>query len=165
MITPDYARTFARYNRWMNERLLDACEALSDAARKEDRGAPFRSVHGTVNHLLLTDLLWLGRFRGEPFTVQSLGQELYADWGELREARRRTDDAIDAWVEGLDTEALTGTVSFTAVSRPVEYTLPMTLAVMHLFNHQTHHRGQLTVLMEQSGVDCGVTDLGAMPRP
>jgi uncharacterized damage-inducible protein DinB len=163
MITPEYARTFARYNRWMNERLLDACEALSDTARKEDRGAPFRSVHGTVNHLLLTDLLWLGRFRGEPFAVESLGQELYADWGEFREARRRTDDAIDAWVESLTPETLEGTLTFTLVSRPAEITLPVTLAVMQLFNHQTHHRGQLTTLMEQLGVDCGVTDLPAMP--
>jgi uncharacterized damage-inducible protein DinB len=61
--------TMARYNRWMNERLYECCSRLPDEARKRDMGAFFKSIHGTLNHLLLADRVWLGRFTGKPFVV------------------------------------------------------------------------------------------------
>ena len=70
-------RTMARYNRWMNERIYDCCEKLPDAERKADRGAFFRSIHGTLNHLLLGDRLWLSRFLSREFRTGSLADELY----------------------------------------------------------------------------------------
>ena len=148
-----------RYNRWMNERLYAACAELPDAVRKEDRGAPFRSVHGTLNHLLLADRLWMGRFTGQPFAIRSLDQELYSDFGELRAARAATDDAIDAWVARLTDERLAADFTFTGIVIPETRTMPLWFAAQHFFNHQTHHRGQLTTLLEQLGVDFGMTDL------
>lgn len=139
-----YVRTMAAYSRWMNERLYALCAELPDAERKRDRAAFFCSIHGTLNRLLLADRLWLGRFTGVPFAIEGLDQELHADFDELSRARAGTDDAIDAWVATLDDEELW-------------------LPVAHFFNHQTHHRGQLTTLLEQAGRDPGVTDLIRLP--
>src|SRR5438309_4881141 len=95
-------RTMARYNRWMNERVYERCEKLPDAERKADRGAFFRSIHGTLNHLLLGDRLWLSRFLSREFRVSTLADELYADFAELRRERAKTDAEILEWVETLD---------------------------------------------------------------
>ena len=139
-------RTMARYNRWMNERVYERCEKLPDAERKTDRGAFFRSIHGTLNHLLLGDRLWLSRFLSREFRVSTLADELYADFAELRRERAKTDAEILEWVETLD-----------------EGSFPLWFAVQHFFNHQTHHRGQVTTLLMQAGVDPGVTDLLWLP--
>ncbi|HEU4751632.1 MAG TPA: DinB family protein, partial [Armatimonadota bacterium] len=134
-----------------------------DATRKEDRRAPFRSVHGTLNHLLLADRIWMGRFTGVPFTVRALDQELFAEFEELRRERTATDERIAEWAASLTDEALAVELSFTSIARPQPWTLPLWFAVHHFFNHQTHHRGQLTTLLEQLGCDYGVTDLLLVP--
>src|SRR6476469_4234839 len=102
-MTPEHARAMARYNRWMNEKLYAVAEKLSDEERKTDRGAFFGSIHRTLNHLLLADRVWLGRFTGAvlqegefgPGGIKTLDQELYADFDELRRERAKTDDEID----------------------------------------------------------------------
>jgi uncharacterized damage-inducible protein DinB len=164
-VTPQLARTFARYNRWMNERLYEACAAIPDAERKRDAGAFFKSIHGTLNHLLVADRVWLGRFVGPPWVPASLGQELHADFDELRAARHAADDSIDAWATTLSEEDLAGTLHYRSIVDPDPRECPMVLAVAHFFNHQTHHRGQLTTLLSQRGIDPGVTDLLAVPQP
>ena len=161
----EWARTLARYNRWMNERLYPLCAGLSDEERKRDRGAFFRSIHGTLNHLLLADRIWLGRFTGAPFAVTSLDQELYADFAELRREREKTDGAIDVWAASLSAADLAGTLHYTSIVNPAPRSLPFWLATAHFFNHQTHHRGQLTTLLTQVGIDPGVTDLMWLPEP
>ncbi len=153
----------ARYNRWMNERLMTTCSQLSDAERKRDRGAPFGSIHGLWNHILLADRLWLARFAATPMPYSRLDEEVCADWNELLRERAQTDDAIDAYVAALSEEKLASTLHFVSLSNPTPRDLPLWVAVQHLFNHQTHHRGQITALMEQAGLDCGVTDLPMMP--
>jgi uncharacterized damage-inducible protein DinB len=160
-----YVNTMARYNRWMNERLYDCCAQLSDAQRKEDVGAFFKSIHGTLNHLLLADRVWMGRFTGAPFAPTSLDAELYADFAELGRQRAATDAAISSWIASLTQERLAETLSYTRIVNPTPRTCPMELAVAHFFNHQTHHRGQLTTLLFQRGIDPGVTDLLWLPDP
>lgn len=155
--------TFARYNRWMNERLFDRCAELSDEERKQDRGAFFKSIHGTLNHLLLADRLWLGRLTGQPYPFTSLDQELFADFAALRTARGETDDALDAWVAGLTDESLAAPFSFHSISQNRVVRLPLWQCVLQVFNHQTHHRGQLTTLLSQAGIDPGLTDLLWLP--
>ena len=159
MMSPEYARTMARYNEWMNGRVYDASAKLSDEARKEDMGAFFKSIHGTLNHLLLADRIWMGRFIGRPITVTSLAQELHSDFVELRQERAATDRAITDWAEELTGDVLSGDLSYTSFVNPQPRSYPMWLAVTHFFNHQTHHRGQLTTLLMQRGIDPGVTDL------
>jgi uncharacterized damage-inducible protein DinB len=165
MIQCEYARTMARYNRWMNARLYECCARLTEAERKRDMGAFFKSIHGTLNHLLLADRVWLGRFVGPVFVPGSLADELYADFTELARERAKTDDAIDAWVETLTDAKLRGELVYTSIVNPAPRRIAMALAVMHFFNHQTHHRGQLTTLLMQQGIDPGATDLMWVPQP
>lgn len=167
---------FARYNTWMNERLYALCATLGDEHRRRDRGAFFGSIHRTLNHLLLTDRAWLARFTGDRRLVESLDadgqpialtgrldQEIYADFATLRQERVRTDAAIEDWVRGLGADQLAGTLRYrTSTGVPCEH--PLWWAVTHFFNHQTHHRGQLTTLLSQLGHDPGVTDLIVLLR-
>ncbi len=159
----EHLRVLARYNRWMNDRLYALCAEVSDAERREDRGAFFRSIHGTLNHLLLADRIWLARFRGEVFRVRSLADELCADFATLRREREKTDDDIDAWVTGLSEAKLDAPLVFTSVVGTRERSFPLWVTAAHFFNHQTHHRGQLTTLLAQIGRDPGVTDLMWLP--
>ncbi len=153
----------ARYNRWMNERLYALAELVGDQDRKRDRGAFFGSIHGTLNHILLGDRVWLARFgAGEALAVKSLGDELFADFDELRRERTKTDDVIATFMASLDGEKLDGPLRYTRAGETIEH--PLWWAVGHLFNHQTHHRGQLTTLFSQLGHDPGVTDMIAFLR-
>ena len=119
-----HAQTMAAYNRWMNERLYALCAELSDEERKRDRQAFFRSIHGTLNHLLLTDRLWFGRFTGELLKIQGLDQELYADFAELRRQRERTDAALTSWVASLSDERLAAPFTWASYTTVQTRTLP-----------------------------------------
>ena len=161
METEIYA-ALARYNRWMNEKLFEVCAGLPDAERKRDLKAPFGSIHGLWNHLLLTDRIWLSRFEGARFEYQSLADELYADFDELRRERALTDDYVEAFAADLTPEKLAATLRYTRLSGE-ENAFDWWVCVSQMFNHQTHHRGQITTLLEQLGVDFGVTDLLRLP--
>ena len=151
-------RMMAGYNRWMNEKLYALCAALSDEERKRDRKAFFRSIHGTLNHLLAGDRSWLGRFTDRPFPLRSLDEELYADFGELRRERAATDAAIEDFCAALTEARLSAHLVYSTIAGK-RYDHPLAPALVHFFNHQTHHRGQLTTLLSQLGVDPGATDL------
>ena len=163
-MNPLTAQTMARYSQWMNERVYECCARLSDDERKRDVGAFFKSIHGTLNHLLLGDRIWLGRFTGKPFAITSLAQELYSDFSELRSERTLTDAATVGWARALTTEDFTRELTYTSVVNPKPRRYPFWFAVTHFFNHQTHHRGQLTTLLAQRGLDPGVTDLIWLPE-
>lgn len=168
-MSPEWLAAHARYNRWMNEKLYGLVATLGDDVRKRDAGAFFKSIHGTLNHLLLADRVWLARFRGvtapDGFMgpgIRSLDQELYADFGDLRRERGLTDDALSAWIAELSQERLAEPLVF--LRRGERQEVPLWWAVAHVFNHQTHHRGQISTLLTQQGHDLGVTDLYAMLR-
>jgi uncharacterized damage-inducible protein DinB len=163
LIDAEYARLMARYNRWMNDRLYALCGGLPDAERRRDRGAFFRSVHGTLNHLVYADLAFLSRFTGDPPEVPPLGVELYARFEELAAVRAALDARLDAWAAGLSDAWLRAPHSYTSKVDGATRTLPAWILVAHLFNHQAHHRGQLTTLLSQQGLDVGTTDLPFMP--
>lgn len=170
---------FAQYNRWFNGRLYDACEKLDDAERKRDRGAFFRSIHDTLDHVLLADRSWLGRIQRSDldfpalagaelvYDVRDMGQGLTQDWAELRAKRSDTDAVLEAFAFALTPERLAADLSYRN-SRGMAFTTPLWFVVAHLFNHQTHHRGQVTTLLMQAGIDPGMTDLvvaSLMPFP
>lgn len=160
----DYAMAMARYNRWMNGKLYDAAATLSDTQRKADRNAFFKSIHGTLNHLLLGDQAWMQRLSGQPVTMTAPDQELFEDFDTLRAAREAMDQTLSDWAAGLDpfVEA-SRSFTFTSVVYQRDITMPYVVAVMQVFNHQTHHRGQITTLLSQFGVDVGPTDLPLAP--
>jgi uncharacterized damage-inducible protein DinB/quinol monooxygenase YgiN len=160
----DYAAALAAYNSWMNDRIFSVSAELSDEERKRDLGAFFKSVHLTLNHLLLADQAWLQRFRGLPVTMISPAQELFDDFASLRAARRSMDDDIEAWVaHDLSAAWAAQPFAFYSVAYGKDRVIPGWAAVVHLFNHQTHHRGQVTALLKQLGKDPGVTDIPWMP--
>lgn len=153
----------ASYNRWMNERLYAICAEIPDEERKRDRKAFFGSIHRTLDHLLLVDKVWVGRFVGEPFQAKGFGQQLFEDFAALRAEREAMDRRIETWASGLSDATLASELRFRSMLRPGLLSCPLWVAVMHLFNHQAHHRGQLTTLLAQMGIDYGVTDFIAMP--
>ena len=133
---------FAGYNAWANRRLYDAAAALSDAQYREDRGAFFKSVHGTLNHLLVGDRVWMHRFTGEGTPPARLDLILFEDFAGLRAAREAEDRRIVDYVKGLDEERLAGLIRYRRVTSPETVEQALALALAHFFNHQTHHRGQ-----------------------
>ena len=158
------AQTMAAYNRWMNDRLYAACAELSDEDRKLDRHAFFKSIHGTLNHILLADRVWFGRFIGKPFQIRSLDQELYGDFADLRAERGSTDQDIEGWAQGLTDEQLARKLHWTSILYPNPQVRDLWVCVTHFFNHQTHHRGQVTALLSQCGKSYGLTDLIFLPE-
>ena len=142
---------FAAYNRWANTRLYEAAAKLSDADYRADRGAFFGSLHGTLNHLLVTDRIWMHRFTGAGPLPTRLDEILLDDLGALTQARRAEDARIIAYVEGLDEATLAGTFSYRTITNPTDITQKLAPALAHFFNHQTHHRGQAHALLTIAG--------------
>ncbi|MGI0488477.1 DinB family protein [Pantanalinema rosaneae CENA516] len=164
MIDHRYCQLMTHYNQWMNHKLYALCAELSDADRKHDRGAFFKSIHGTLNHLLYGDRAWMGRFTGVPFPGTGVAQELYADFAELWHERDLTDLALIKWADNLSDQWLAQPLEYTSSVDRKTRVLPTWVLVTHLFNHQTHHRGQLTTLLSQLGYDPGVTDIPWLPN-
>ncbi len=152
-------RMLADYNRWANARVYDAAAQLSDGEFHEDRGAFFGSLHGTLNHLLVTDRLWMHRFTGNGDPPAALGVVLHEDLAGLRTAREAEDRRIADWMETLDETALAGDITYTSVLRPGAVTHPLHLAVAHMFNHHAHHRGQCHTILTSMGKPSLVLDL------
>ena len=163
MISREYCQLMASYNRWMNERVYAVCSGFSDAERRRDRGAFFSSIHGTLNHLLWGDRMWLGRFVGPPCTYPEFGADMFDTFDELRRERDATDRALIAWAGELTAQWLASTLEYASRVDGKTRRIPAAAAVVHLFNHGTHHRGQLSTLIKQAGVDPGVTDLPWLP--
>ena len=138
---------FAGYNAWANERLYDAASNLSDADYRADRGAFFKSMHGTLNHLLVADRIWMRRFTGEGEVAKSLDVILHEDFSELRAARRAEDERIIRYAKSLTEADLAGWFRYRTITNPVDMEQTLAHALDHFFNHQTHHRGQAHALL------------------
>lgn len=167
-----HVQLMAEYNRWMNRKLYDACEQLSVEQISENRGAFFGSVLATLNHLLVGDIVWLKRFavavpclsleKMNAIEVpKALDAMLSSTLTELREKRDNLDEIILAFGYEVSENSLQLAMTYKNF-QGVESTKMVFSLMMHLFNHQTHHRGQVTTLLSQFGVDIGVTDFAAM---
>ncbi|MBD9363010.1 DinB family protein [Methylomonas fluvii] len=152
-----------RYSEWVNQRLYDVCLTLTDDERKQDRGVFFHSIHGTWNHLLLGDRVWLARLQGQLVPYQRLDLELYADFTELRAAQADCDQALLEWIEGLQADDLQRRIAFRSLSTGQFKELSVAIMLTTLLNHKTHHRGQITALLSQCGCDYGAIDFICAP--
>jgi len=161
MIDPRYCRVMAAYNSEMNRRIYAAAARLTDAARREDEGAFFGSIHRTLSHLLWGDLVWMHRFADWPPPPGTLREspDAFPDWAELSRRRVETDSAIEAWAERVTPEFLAGTLAWHSAVAGREVSRPTALLVAHMFNHETHHRGQVHALITRAGGETGDTDL------
>lgn len=166
----EHIALLARYNSWMNRRLYDTAGSLPADALREGRGAFFGSILGTLNHIMVADVAWLRRFAAHPagfraleglrrFPVPAaLDQVLYEDFAELRDRRVMVDELMLDWCGELSEDDLACVLAYRSM-KAVPARKAFAGLVLHMFNHQTHHRGQVTTLLSQAGLDVGVTDL------
>ena len=161
MVDPGYVRTMAAYNAEMNRRLYEAAERIPDVERRQDRGAFWGSLHGTLCHLLWGDQMWMSRFDNWPKldVLQKQSAGLIADFTELHRARVDADEKISAWAGRVTTEWLAEDQVWFSASVQKELRQPRSLLVTHFFNHQTHHRGQAHAIITACGEKTGDTDL------
>lgn len=161
-----YAELMARYNQWMNQAIYQAACELSEQDRKADCGLFFKSIHGTLNHLFLCDRMWLDRFTGQipSADLKTLDQELYSEFAALKTARDALDKEIIDWAASILSDVLPERLVYNSLATGAEKNVDFTQTIIHFFNHQTHHRGQITTALNQAGVDVGVTDLLFMPE-
>ena len=143
----------ARFNAWVNERVYDCVASLADTAYREDRKAYFGSIHNTLNHLLVVDRLWTNRIAGRDHGIKSLDQVLYGDFESLRAARQAEDAALIELVDSLSEDELQGPVSYRRMIGDGSHTTRRDHILITLFNHQTHHRGQVHAMLTQQGID------------
>jgi len=155
---------YALYNRLANEKLYEACAALTDEERRRDLGAFFKSVHGTLNHLLLGDRIWMTRFEGGSHPSTNLDAILFEGFAELRQARADMDRRIEALFSALPADFLKRTLSYVN-NAGVGCEDPAEVIVPHFFNHQTHHRAQVHTLLSQLGRAPPSLDLHRVLRP
>ena len=164
MIDPHYARTMARYNAWQNRSLYAAAAGLADAERRRDRGAFWRSIHGTLGHVLWGDRMWMSRWSDMPRPAGGAGEPaaLIEDWDALARQRMATDLAIEQWAGALTPADLEGDLRWFSGVLQREFARPRWLLVTHMFNHQTHHRGQVHAMLTAAGAKPEDTDLAFM---
>ena len=174
-----YVRTMAAYNAWMNDKVYAAAASLPTPELMRPRGAYFGSLFGTLSHVAVADTLWLLRFASDPALPghavlcagmeglpkpQRLDEQPWDGLPALTARRRELDALIQHWVAALDERALASSLHYSNMrGEPLQREVFFLL--MHVFNHQTHHRGQATTLLTQAGQDVGATDLVAMPMP
>ena len=150
---------FADYNQWANARIYEACSALTDEEYRADKGAFFGSAHRTLNHLLATDRIWVKRMTGHGEAPSTLDAVLFEDFDALRQARLKEDQRLIEFVDTLDDEQISRSFTYTPISNPVAITQPLGPVLSHVFNHQTHHRGQMHAILTALGKPSLVLDL------
>ncbi|MBH68928.1 MAG: damage-inducible protein DinB [Rhodospirillaceae bacterium] len=145
--------TAARYNSWANKRLYAVAGKLSDDELVKDRLGFFRSILGTLNHILLADLIYRERLEKKPTTFTRLDEILHADFKALETAQLEQDNWYVAFCEAMDPEELEGTLSFDTVETGEFFSLPLRMCLTNLFQHQIHHRGQTHHMLSHAGLE------------
>jgi len=154
----------AQYNALANQTLYATCAVLDDATRKQLRPAFFKSIHGTLNHILVGDRIWLHRFSGKVVASTGLDAILYDEFEELWQARIAEDELIQSFAASLSEATLNQSIRYVN-NAGIEYINPMSLLVAHFFNHQTHHRGQVHNLLSQTPLPPPSLDLHRIINP
>ncbi|SFR38583.1 Uncharacterized damage-inducible protein DinB (forms a four-helix bundle) [Yoonia tamlensis] len=165
MISPAYCRTMAAYNQWQNAGLRRIVGTMTPAELTRDHGAFFGSIMGTLNHLLWGDTLWISRFDGGTGTDMTIPQSpQFTDGAQAWDsARAQVDDRISAWAQTVQEADLKGDLHWYSGSMQRDFAKPVAICVMQLFNHQTHHRGQIHAMLTAAGKTPDDTDLPFMP--
>jgi len=162
MVIDKQFEMLSQYNSWMNENIFNICDSLSDDVRNKDMGAFFGSIHRTLDHILYGDKAWLERLRDNTYTPRDINKPLFSNWEDLKRERVIVDSEIDIWVKSLSENKLNEIHTYTSNVDSKQRSVPYWSLVHHIFHHQTHHRGQLTTLLSQLGIDFGSTDIPFM---
>lgn len=162
----EHLRYMAAYNIWQNESLYAAADGLQEEQRREDCGLFFHSIHKTLNHILWADQLWMNRFAATPAPSaldipSSMVQ--YSNWSDLCSTRNQFDQLILVWAQALVQSDLDGSLSWHSGALGRMVSKPRKLLMAHMFNHQTHHRGQVHGALSRFGATLADTDMPFMP--
>ncbi|MDZ7962421.1 MAG: DinB family protein [Aulosira sp. DedQUE10] len=163
MLTQHF-QMLARYNTLANRQIYRVCALLLDTERKLTRPAFFKSIHGTLNHIMIGDRIWMSRFVGQEVPSTGLDAILYHDFDELRAMRVSEDERIEIFIAGLTADFLAQTITYVNNQGKI-YTDPVHLLAAHFFNHQTHHRGQIHDMLTQTEIAPPVLDMHRILRP
>jgi uncharacterized damage-inducible protein DinB len=161
-----YAVAMARYNLWQNENLITAVDGLDDAARQLDRGSFFGSIEKTFAHVLWGDQMWMHRFAntGLPTATTIPGSvDMGMGWGAFCDVRAAFDARILEWSHGVDAAWFDGDLTWFSMGLGRDVSKPKQALILQLFNHQTHHRGQIHAMLTAAGAKPGDTDIAIMP--
>lgn len=167
VIHKEYVLQMARYNAWQNRQLRDVFKTMTQEELVADRGAFFGTLFGTMNHLLWGDTMWMSRWCNDvekPIISGAQSMQHTPTFGVWDAERFRMDGRIRIWAETLSNMDLCGTVSWYSGATNQHLTRPLSLCVAHMFNHQTHHRGQLSQMLHATGLTPPVSDLIFMPE-
>jgi uncharacterized damage-inducible protein DinB len=166
MIDRVYVQRMARYNRWQNENLSGVADAIPAEERRRECGAFFGSIHDALSHLLWGDRVWMSRFTGTPKPEGGIAESVsrYPDWEGLKAARAAFDRTILDWADAVDDAWLAAAYTYYSGAMKRDVTLPRWLLVTHMFNHQTHRRGQVHCMLTQAGGKPSDTHLSLMPE-
>ena len=164
MVTPAFVRMMTAYNAEMNRRLYAAAANLTDEQRKQDRGLFWKSLHGTLNHLLWGDHNWMSRFDNWPKPPVTLKQSdtLHENFTDLRAGREDADARLIAWAAEMEETWLAQDQVWYSGAAKRDMAMARRILMVHFFNHQTHHRGQAHAALTGFGQDPGETDLFLM---
>ena len=165
MIERAYVQRMARYNRWQNENLFGVADRLSEEERRRERGAFFGSIHKTLSHILWGDQMWMSRLAGtrKPDVGIPGSVDLFPVWEGLKAGRESFDRTMLDWADGVEPSWLDAEQSYYSLAAGRDIVQPRWVLVTHMFNHQTHHRGQVHCMLTQAGGRPHDTDLPAMP--
>ena len=165
MVDKNYCQVMAKYNHWQYQNIILAVKSLSDGAWSESRGLFFDSIQGTVNHLIYGDMVWFEVFTSKPRSLTNPHAVIYPSRDEWIAAREKLDQQIFDWANNQVTDAwLSEDYNFFSNAYQKYITKPNWLFVTHFFNHQIHHRSQVTTALHQLGINYGVTDLPWIPE-
>lgn len=166
MPSKNYVLTMARYNQWQNESLIQAANQLSEEDRQRDRGSFFGSIQKTFSHILWGDQMWISRFAGTQAPQGGIPESVnhLADWNAFQAERKRFDAVILDWAHSVDDAWFTGDLRWYSGAIGRELTKPKAMLSIHLFNHQTHHRGQIHAMLTAAGAHPDDTDIPFMPE-
>lgn len=165
MIDNRYLRTMTRYNKWQNGNIFVTADALGDDERRRDRGAFFGSIHATLSHLLWADRIWFSRFTlcSPPGGSIKDSATFADDWAGLTTDRRAMDQMLVQWSDDFAVGPISGDLSWYSGAAGRDVTAPLGVVLVQIFNHQTHHRGQVHAMLTAAGCKTADTDVFLMP--
>lgn len=163
MITNAYVAEMAAYNKWQNSVMFDLCDGIDDTARKQDRGLFFKSIHHTLDHILMVDRALLAYLESETPPPSQYSDMIWPEWEDLKSARLETDAHLENCARTWDPEWMAGEADVRSPRMPEAYFIPRWVLITQLFNHQTHHRSQITSEFHRMGIDYGSTDMPFRP--
>lgn len=169
MITPEYCAMMARYNAWQNAELLTSLEAMTETDLRLDRGAFFGSIFRTVNHLLWGDTLWISRFDdgvgpAETDLTKTDTTDMTQSLGQWSTERSRTDARFIAWADKLTEADISGDLTWFSGSIQADISKSRAMCIVQMFNHQTHHRGQVHAMLGAANAPMYTTDVPFLPE-